>query len=309
MNTIVKWFLALILAGPMVLFAQSFDPEPTQEEALASGLGINLPLVARLTGAGATLYTSSVDVANNTANPTQVDFYLDGIDIASSAPISKTGSISSTGTIAGQGAGGQMRARSNAHFDDFVQSLINAGILPANVATDGFIGSVLFVFNGFTKSGQGEAKVRFFSSFGGGTIGQSLHGHEITGSEPQSLVASFRDSRGEGGPQLYANMFISNTGLTPGGAPASGPVNVHIQAYASSTGQPIGTAKDTAIGIGQTVGISDVLRAGLAVPAGEDTVLVYVTVTSGNAAIAGVQAQVDETTRDGSVMDMCRADF
>src|SRR5215470_5868274 len=134
MNTIVKWFLALILAGPIVLFAQSSDPEPAQDEALASGLGINLPLVARLTGAGATLYTSSVDVANNTANPTQVDFYLDGIDIASSTPISKTGSISSTGTIAGQGAGGLMRARSNAHFDDFVQSLINAGILPGNIA-------------------------------------------------------------------------------------------------------------------------------------------------------------------------------
>lgn len=308
MKTIARWFPALLLAGPIVVLAQPSDLGPAQEDALASGLGINLPLVARLIGAGPTLYTSSVDVANNTTNPAQVDFYLDGIDIASSAPISKTGSISSTGTIAGQGAGGSMRARSNAHFDDFVQSLIDAGILPGNIANDGFIGSVLFVFNGFTKSGQGEAKVRFFSSYGGGTIGQALHGHEVTGAEPQKLVASFRDSRGEAGPQLYANMFISNTGLTPAGAPASGPVSVHIQAYASSSGQPVGTPKDTAIGIGQTVGVTDVIHT-LAVPAGEDTVLVYVTVTSGNAAIAGVQAQVDETTRDGSVMDMSRADF
>jgi hypothetical protein len=308
MKTIAKVAAMLLLALPAALMAQRTDFSEEGTEALASGLGINLPLVARLIGAGATLYTSSVDVANNTASPAQVDFYLDGIDIASSAPISKVGSISSTGTIVAQGAGGLMRARSNAHFDDFVQSLINAGLLPANIANDGFIGSVLFVFNGLNKSGQGEAKVRFFSSFGGGTIGQALHGHEITASEPRSLVASVRDSRGLPGPQLYANMFISNIGLTPSGAPASGPVNVHIQAYASSTGQPVGTPKDTSIGIGQTVGLTDVLHL-LAVPAGEDTVLVFVTANSGNAAIAGVQAQVDESTRDGSVMDMSRADF
>ncbi|HTD51548.1 MAG TPA: hypothetical protein VK780_00860, partial [Thermoanaerobaculia bacterium] len=251
---------------------------------------------------------SSVDVANNSTLSVQVDFYLDGVDLASSAPISHAGSISSSGALVAQGAGGLMRAKSNVHFDDFVDSLVQAGLLPANIEADGFIGSVLFVFNGFTKSGQGEAKVRFFSALGGGTIGQALHGHEITGAEPQALVASFRDSRGETGPQLYANMFISNTGLTPAGAPASGPVNVHMQAYASSSGLPVGTPKDTAIGIGLTVGVTDVIHT-LAVPAGEDTVLVYVTVTSGNAAIAGVQAQVDETTRDGSVMDMSRADF
>ena len=308
MKTIAKVAAMLLLAVPGVLLAQRTDLSEEGTEALASGLGINLPLVARLIGAGATLYTSSVDVANNTASPAQVDFYLDGIDIASSAPISKVGSISSTGTLAAQGAGGLMRARSNAHFDDFVQSLIDAGLLPANISNDGFIGSVLFVFNGLNKSGQGEAKVRFFSSLGGGTIGQALHGHEITASEPRSLVASVRDSRGLPGPQLYANMFISNIGLTSAGAPASGPVNVHIQAYASSTGQPVGTPKDTSIGIGQTVGLTDVLHL-LAVPAGEDTVLVFVTANSGNAAIAGVQAQVDESTRDGSVMDMSRADF
>jgi hypothetical protein len=200
-----------------------------------------------------------------------------------------------------------MRAKSNAHFDDFIDSLLHAGLLPPNIENDGFIGSVLFVFNGLTKSGQAEAKVRFFSSYGGGTIGQALRGHEITGAEPQSLVASLRDSRGKAGPQLYANLFINNTGLTPSGAPASGPVGVKVQAYANSSGLPVGTPLNTAIGLGQTVGVTDVLHT-LAVPASEDTILVFITVTSGNAAIAGVQAQVDETTRDGSVMDMGRAD-
>jgi hypothetical protein len=309
MKTRTQTWIPFLWIIPMTLAAQTAgDVFPLREDAAASGLGINLPLVARLIGAGATLYTSSLDVANNTSTATQVDFYLDGIDIASGASISKVGSISSSGTLVGQGAGGPMRGRSNAHFDDFVQSLIDAGILPANIANDGFIGSALFVFNGRNKSGQGEAKVRFFSSFGGGTIGQALHGHEITSGEPQALVASFRDSRGEAGPQLYANLFVNNIGLTPAGAPAAGAVTVHIQAYSSSTGQAVGTPKDTTIGLGQTVGVTDVLHT-LAVPAGNDTVLVVVTVTSGNAAIAGVQAQVDEGTRDGSVMDMGRADF
>jgi len=49
--------------------------------------------------------------------------------------------------------------------------------------------------------------------------------------------------------------------------------------------------------------------ASLKVPAGEDTVLVYVNVTSGTAAISGVFAQVDVTTRDGTTTDMSRADF
>jgi hypothetical protein len=308
MKMMEKFLAALLLALPLTAVAQPAELSETGTEALASGLGINLPLVARLIGAGPTLYTSSVDVANNSTLSVQVDFYLDGIDIATSAPISKVGSISAGGTLVAQGAGGLVRAKSNAHFDDFIQSLIDAGILPANISTDGFIGSVLFVFNGFTKSGQGEAKVRFFSSFGGGTIGQALKGHEITGAEPQSLVTSLRDSRGKAGPQLYANLFINNTGLTSTGAPASGPVGIRIQAFANSSGLAVGTPINTSVGLGQTVGVNDVLHA-LAVPSTEDTILVFVTVTSGNAAIAGVQAQVDQSTRDGSVMDMNRADF
>ena len=271
-------------------------------------MAVNLPLVARLIGAGPTLYISTVDVSNNSSADTQVDFHFDGVNLATSAPIARDGSISSTGALVAQGTGGLMRARSNAHFDDFIDAMVQAGMLPASIETDGFIGSVLFVFNGFTRRGQGAAQVRFYNSFGGGTIGQALKAHEVTVNEPQSLVAAFRDSRGKPGPQLYANMFVNNTGLTPTASGTAGPVTVRIQAYANSTGQPTGTPLDTQIGVGQTVGVSDVL-AQLHVPAGEDTVLVYVTVTSGTAAIAGVSAEVDATTRDGSVVDMSRADF
>jgi hypothetical protein len=312
-NRILTLACGLLLAAAAARGGSSAAPgfAPARPQSLngaSTGLGVSLPLVARLVGAGPTLYISTVDVSNNTATAAQVDFYFNGVNLKTSAPVAVTGSVSGSGALVAQGGGTAMRARSNAHFDDFIDALVTAGMLPATIKDDGFIGSTLFVFNGFTTSGQGSATVRFYNALGGGTVGQSLKGRELTANEPQSLVATVRDSRGKAGPQLYANIFINNTGVTPTGTGTAGSVNVHVQAYANSTGQPVGTPLDTAIGFGQTVGISDVV-ASLKIPAGEDTVLVYVTVTSGTAAIAGVFAQVDVTTRDGTTTDMSRADF
>lgn len=309
-------FAALVLSlGAFAGFARaesSAEFAAARAEALAGsvcGLGVNLPLVGRLIGAGNTLYTSTVDVSNNSTADAQVDFYLDGKDLTNGTAISVSGSISSAGDPVPVGTGGAMRSRSNAHFDDFIDSLVQGGLLPASIEPNGFIGSVLFVFSGFTKSGQGSAFVRFFSAYGGGTIGQALRGHEVSSSEPRSIMAAFRDSRAQSsGPRLYANMFVSNTGLTPGGTIASGDVNVHFQAYANSTGQPVGTPFDLSIPSGQTASVSDVLHR-VAAPADEDTVLVYATATTGTAAIAGVAVEIDDTTKDGSVVDMNRADF
>jgi hypothetical protein len=292
---VLLWLIAIPLFGreSRTLAAR---PARTRGAGVAAGLGVNLPLVARLIGAGPTLYVSTVDVSNHDATATEVDVYLDGIDIATGSPVSFSGVIQ------------KMAGRSTVHFDDFIGEIVEAGLLPVNIEADGFIGSCLFVFNGYTKSGQGSATVRFYNSYGGGTIGQALRGHEISNNEPQKLVASFYDKRGQFGPQLYPNMFINNIGLTQAGAAASGSITVHIQAYADSTGLATGVPIDTAIGIGQTIGVNDLLNR-MQVPATEDTVIVFVAVTSGNAAIAGVSAEVDATTRDGSTVDMPRADF
>ena len=202
-----------------------------------------------------------------------------------------------------------MRSLYTAHFDDFIDALVKAGMLPANIEPDGFLGSILFVFNGFSKAGQGGAFVRFYSPLNGGTIGQALRGNPVTATEPRKLVSAFRDSRGlPNGPQLYANMFINNTGLTSAGALAAGPVTVSIQAYANSTGQPVGTAIAKVIGPGQTASISDVLHT-LGVPAGESIVTVTATALDGTAALAGAAVEIDQTTRDGSVVDMYRLEF
>lgn len=185
-------------------------------------------------------------------------------------------------------------------------------VLPASVRTNGFLGSVLFVFNGFNKSGQGSVSARFYNAFGGGTVGVSLKGKEITVSEPQQLVATVLDTRGNttGSPQIYPNMFINNVGLTATGGGLAGPVTVEISTISNSTGQPVGTPiMITDLGPGQTASISTVLNA-LQIPAGsETTVLVFVRVVSGNAAIQGLISQVDAITRDGALFEMSRADF
>jgi hypothetical protein len=64
----------------------------------------------------------------------------------------------------------------------------------------------------------------------------------------------------------------------------------------------------TGVGPGQTIAFGPVLSA-LSVPADEDTVLVYVTVVSGNAAIQALAVQIDNGIHDSSSVDMRRADF
>ncbi len=65
---------------------------------------------------------------------------------------------------------------------------------------------------------------------------------------------------------------------------------------------------DLTIDAGHTASVSDVLHR-LSIPAGEDTILVTATVVSGDATIAGAAVEIDDTTKDGSVVDMNRGDL
>ena len=304
----LSWVVFCFLTIPVAATASEGRSRlPVGSLAIANGLSVSLSLVGRLTGTGNTLFTTSIDVTNSTAGATQVDFYLDGIDIATQKPLVLNGSIDASGVLVAQGVGA-MRGRQNAHFDDFIDALVKANLLPASIEPDGFIGSVLFVFNGFSKRGQGTVTARFSNAFGGGTVGVSLKGHEISTNEPKSLVAVMRETRGTTGAQTYANLFINNTGLTPTGAPGD-TVTVQITAYANSSGQPIGNPITVQnIGPGQTVSVTSLLQA-LGVAAPEDTVIIYATVTSGTSAIEGLVSQVDAVTKDGSAFEMSRADF
>jgi hypothetical protein len=276
-------------------------------DAAARGLGINVPLVARVTGA--TLYITALDVSNHSSSDVQVDFYFDGVNTRTGTPVTLTGSITAEGPRPEQG--GVLRKRSNVHMSDFFASLVAAGMLPAETSTHGFVGSALFVFNGLNRSGQAAVTARFRNNLNGGTVGVALRGRELTGSEPQRLVVAVRDTRGNtrNEPQLYPNLFINHIGLTPSGSGNTAPVTVELSAVSNRTGEPIGATKSITIESGRTATINSAL-AYLEVPQGaDDTILFYARVTAGNAAIHGIVSQVDAVTRDGSVFEMTRADF
>jgi hypothetical protein len=276
----------------------------------ADGLGVNVPVVGRLIGSG-TLFVTALDVSNHTTLPMRVDFYLDGQD-GSGASISVDGSIGSAGDIRARGAGASMRARFDAHFDDFIGAVVDAGLLPEAVRTNGFLGSVLFVFDGTPKSGRGSVTARFYNRLGDGFVGVALKGREVTTSEPQRLVAAVLDTRGNtnGAPQMYPNVFINNMGITPTGQGQAGAVDVEISAIANSTGAPIGTPITIrGLAPGRTASVGQILNV-LQIPATvESTILVFARVTSGTSAIQGLVSQVDTVTRDGAVFEMSRADF
>jgi hypothetical protein len=297
---------AIALLSAPALRAQRDDLEP-EAAPVASGIGINLTAVARLVGGGGILFKTAVDVTNNTGTASQVDFYFDGT--TGGAPVAVNGSVRNDGTLVAQGTGGDVAGHRNIHFDDFVDALVQAGMLPASVEADGVIGSTLFVFGGFSKSGQGAVTARFYNDGCGGTLGQAINGREITTSEPTKLVVTARNTLGEADvPQLYTNLFINNTGLTPTGSGDASAIDVKVSAVSSKTGAAVGTPLPlSGINPGATVAIN--VFTSLAIPADEDTVLVTIQVTSGTSAIDAVAVAIDDATHDGTTTKAASAAF
>lgn len=302
---------AVLLAGAQSLTAAAQeDSSGTRPEAaiqaVASGLGVNLAAVGRLVGSGNTLFKTAVDVTNNTSTAAQIDFYFDGISGGST--VIAGGSISSAGTLVAQGTGGAVPGHRNVHFDDFVDALVQSGALPASAELNGVIGSTLFVFNGFSKSGQAAVTARFYNAGCGGTVGQAINGREITTSEPTKLIVTARNTLGEGGPQLYTNLFVNNTGLTPTGSGSASAIDILISAISSRTGLGVGTTLTIhALNPGATASIS--VFPQLAIPASEDTVILTIQVISGTAAIDAVAVAIDGATHDGTTTKAVNGSF
>ena len=272
-------------------------------------MSINVPVVGRLSG-GSTLFRTSIDVSNHTTGTARVRFFLDGSESTTGNLIAADGSIGPNGTIGAVGSVAPLGPRTNVRFDDFVESLAAAGVLPSSVLTNGFLGSVMFVVEVPARSGAAAVTARIYNDLAGGTVGLALKGREITTQEPQSLVAVVSDTRGSGGPQIYPNLFINNMGITPTVFGTAGAVSVEISAVSARTGQSVGVPiRINDLNPGQTTAVNQVLNA-LQIPASsEPSVIVFARVVSGTSAIQGVISQVDVVTRDGAVFEMSRADF
>lgn len=277
--------------------------------AAAFGLGVNVPVTSRVIGGGNTLFVTSLDITNNNTVDTQVDLYFDGVNTKTQAAVVVTAGVTNNG-LTGQG-GGMVRARSNVHFEDLIDSLSKAGLISSTALADGVLGSVLVVFNNFSKSGQGSVTARISNDLAGGSVGLAIRGRELTGAEPQKLVVALRDTRGNtvGDPEVYPNLFVNHIGLTPAGVATTDPITVEVSAVASTNGAAVGVPVTLTIPSGRVGVVGSVFDA-LQVPrATNDTILVYARVKTGTAAIQGVVSQVDAVTRDGSAFDMGREDF
>ena len=291
----------IVIIAATLSIAMSLGAAPRTETNLANGLSLNVPLVGRVSGGGGVLYRTSLDLSNNRTFQTVVDFYFDGRDNEGGV-VTATGSINNNG-VAPLGEG-TLRGNTNVHFDDFIQSLVEAGFVTAAQRDRGIIGSVLLVFDSFAARGDASATARFYNAFEGGFVGVSISGREITTDESTAVTGFVHDTRGSAsGQKQYNNIFLNNTGFTPSGAVA-GPVIVELRAVSANTGTPIGRAISVDIAAGHTATISDVSGALLI---GGEPAIVTARVTTGDAAIHGLVNTLDNISRDGSVVYMTPA--
>jgi hypothetical protein len=275
------------------------------QQSGGTGLGVELPVIAKLVGSGNTPFYSALDVNNYATYSREVDFYLDGADL-------KTGeTISVLGIFSNDNSGTEMVGVSNLHFDDIVDAIVQSqpGNFPADIETDGFLGSMLVVFNENSDpvivDASAQARLYSYLNGGDGTTGVASKGHVLTANEPQSLVGAFRDVRGQAGvPQIYSNLFINNLGFLQADQPLGGDtVRVRLTAYSNTTGQQVGQTAEFNIGPFQTASFADVLNA-LHVPTSDDTVIVFADVISGQSDILGIAAYVDDVTKDPSGFEL-----
>ena len=286
--------------------------DPNQNE------GINVDVIGRLNGSGGVLFKTSLDVSNNTSDATRVDFFAVLKDQKDGHPIEIDGGIVNAGVAAA--GGGQLADISVAHFDDFIDALRQApNGLTAQEEADGVLGSLVLEFFGFSPAlGKASAEARFYSTvpagngtFSGGTIGVSANGHEFTDAEPTSLVGIVRNSLGEANtPQIYTNFFICNEGFVdPNVGLTGGPITLRLTGYSNKDGTVTGTLSLPTLNLGVTAVVPDVFTALGGNHSKDDTLLVFVDITSGNSAISGLSAKNDNSTKDPSAAQLRPADF
>jgi len=282
----------------------------TQAVANADGVGINLDVVGRIPGA--TLFRTAVDIANNTNTAVEVDVFLD----ASGLDGEKSFSISGAGIVPVGSA--LMPDHFVYHSDDLIDDMRKAGLITQGQENGSILGSLFVIYDNpagtdlFTQFGQGSVQARFYSSNFGGTIGVSANGHELTTSEPVSLVGIARNTIGEANtPQLTTNFFINNEGYAlDNGDLVHNPVTVTMSGFSNVTGLPLPHTLTFPIGEFQTVVVGNIYSTlGASQAADGDSIIVFFDIATGNSAISGLSSTNDAATKDPSAAQLRPADW
>lgn len=259
---------------------------PVAPRVLAdAGYSVDLPIVGRVRGATTTFYTA-LDVTNNTASSTEVDFTY----------------IPSGGTSPRSGILTTLGGYDNLHIDDFIQALVSGGILPGT-ALDNTYGTLLLTFTNaaFHNGTEATAVARIYSfagASGGPTYGLAYRALALQTNGAHSLSTIVRSGDG-----LVTNIGIENVGIDDAGA-ATGAATVSLSFFDPSTGAATGAQTQLSIAPGQVIQINDVLsQPSFQLPAGKILIL-FVDEVSGTAQIRGYSVLKDTFTNDGSMVFM-----
>lgn len=255
-----------------------------------AGFSVDFPIVGRVRGTSTTFITS-LDVTNNTAQPADVDFFYTPAD----------GSATRSGTF------GTLQGFDDIHTDDFLQSLVDAGVTTPNQADNTF-GTLLLTFNNpsFTKGTEATAVARVYSfaaGTSGPTYGLSYRATPLHTDGAHSLASVARST-----PGLVTNIGIENVGINDSGNSVSALVTVRLSFFDPATGTAVGTQPTFALAPGQVIQINDVVNNGgknaFQIPAGTSAVIVFVDEVAGTSQISGYAVQKDRSTNDGSFVLM-----
>lgn len=255
-----------------------------------AGFSVDFPIVGRVRGVSTTFLTS-LDITNNTARPTDVDFFYTPAN----------GSATRSGTL------GTLEGFDDIHTDDFLQSLADAGVIAPNQADNSF-GTLLLTFNNpsFTKGTEATAVARVYS-FSAGTSGPT-YGLSYRATPMHTDGAHSLASVARGTPGLVTNIGIENVGINDSGNSVSAPVTVRLSFFDPATGTAVGTQPTFNLAPGQVIQINDVInnagRNAFQLPAGTTSVIVLVDEIAGTSQIAGYAVQKDTSTNDGSFVLM-----
>lgn len=253
--------------------ARPIAPRVTEQ---GGGFSVDLPIVGRVHGASATFFTS-LDVTDNTAQPTEVDFTFVPAD-------GSTPRFGVLGTLAGF---------DNLHIDDFMQSLQDAGLVtPAQ--TSNSYGTLLLTFMNasFTRGTEATAVARVYSFTGNGnaTYGLAYRAPALRTNGAHSLTSVVHGSGG-----MVTNIGVENVGINDAGASDTAPVTIRLTFYDLATGAITGAQPQYVLAPGQVLQLNDVAKANS---------MVFVDEISGTAQIRGYAVMKDIVTNDGSFVFM-----
>lgn len=273
--------IAAIFAAALAIHPLS-HPFSIRTTEQGGGFSVDLPVVGRVQGATTTFFTA-LDITNNTAQPTDVDFVFTPAD----------GSTPRAGVLA------SLAGFDNAHFDDFLQALSSAGVITPNQAQNTF-GTLLLTFTNpsFHTGNEATAVARVYSLApqGGGTFGLSYRAQPMETDGAHSLTTVIRNTSG-----TVSNVGFENLGIDDRGTALSDPVTVRLTFYDSSTGSAVGPQPSFTLAPGQVIQLNDVFRQFALT---QDTLLLFVDETAGSGQIRGYAVAKDVVTNDGSFVFM-----